>query len=68
MFPEFNRRVVEAEKHIAVLDQIGDRLAIFDAVSFDEKIERGLGGSLGFGLPDVVQVALDSDNVTVDSH
>lgn len=50
--------VVEAEQDVTILDQLGDRLVVFDVVSFREELEGRLCLSFGFRLPDVVQMTL----------
>ena len=42
------RVVVKGQKRLAILDQLGNGLVVFDAVGFDEEIESSAGPGLGF--------------------
>jgi hypothetical protein len=50
--------VVEGEQHVAILGQALDRLVVFRAVDFCERIEGGLGVLPGLGHPDVLKHSL----------
>ena len=51
MRPVFCGEVVEAEQHIAVLDQLGDRLVVFHTICRDEVVKGGCGIRPRFSLP-----------------
>ena len=49
--------VIESQQCVSVLDQLGDRLAPFHTIGFDEEVEGDVCFGLCLGLPDVVQMA-----------
>ena len=49
--------VVENKERVAVFRQALDGLLMLDAIGFDERIERSLGGLSGIRHPDVLQCA-----------
>jgi hypothetical protein len=55
MFPMLGGEVVEGEQCLAIFRQAFDGLLVLDAVSFDERIERSLGGRPGLRRPDILQ-------------
>ena len=61
VFPVLGRVVVKGQKRLAILDQLGNGLVVFDAVGFDEEIESSAGPGLGFRLPDVMEMTLGSN-------
>ncbi len=58
MLPVLGGEVVEGEQHVAILGQALDRLVVFRAVGFRERIEGGLGVLPGLGHPDVLKRSL----------
>ena len=58
MFPVLGRVVVKGQKRLAILDQLGNGLVVFDSVGFDKEIESRASLGLGFGLPDAPCVSV----------
>jgi hypothetical protein len=50
--------VVEGEQCLAIFRQAFDGLLVLDAVSFDERIERSLGGRPSLRHPDILRARL----------
>ena len=60
VLPMFGWEIIEREQHVTVFDQLGHRFFVFHPVGPHEKVERGVGISFGFRLPDVMQMAFGS--------
>src|SRR3981081_1079008 len=58
MLPVLSREVVEGKQRVAILDQALDSLVVFDALGFDEGVERGECILLGLGHPDLLERTL----------
>ena len=58
MFPVLGGEIIECQQSFPILDQALRGLVVFNAVSLDEKIKRRLRVDLGFGHPDILEMAL----------